>query len=75
METENENERHLLSYDIIIFEIDKDNRNIDQFDNDTLYGSKTYCCGCIRKYLREMYHYYHYINFDLPFSIKRRKLK
>ena len=38
-------------------------------------GSKTYCCGCIRKYLREMYNYYHYLNFDLPFSIKKRKLK
>ena len=42
---------------------------------DIFNGSKTYCCGCIRKYLREMYHYYHYLNFDLPFSIKRRKLK
>ena len=35
--------------------------------------SKTFCCGCIRKHLREMYYYYHYINFDLPFSIKKKK--
>ena len=27
------------------------NVTIDIFD-----GSKNYCCGCIRKYLREMYH-------------------
>ena len=42
---------------------------------DILGQNKTFCCGCIRKYLREMFHYYHYLNFDLPFSIKRRKLK
>ena len=38
-------------------------------------GLKTYCCGCVRKYLREMYYYYHVINFDLPFSIENRKRK
>ena len=37
--------------------------------------SKTYCCGCIRKYLQEMYYYYHFLNFDLPFSVKTRKRK
>ena len=29
--------------------------NITVFD-----GGRTYCCGCIRKCLREMYHYYHF---------------
>ena len=41
------------------------NVTIDIFD-----GSQTYCCGCIRKYLREMYHYFHNINFDFNFSVK-----
>ena len=35
---------------------------------------KTFCCGCIRKHLREMYNYYHFLNFDLKFS-KKPKLK
>ena len=42
---------------------------------DMFNGAKTYCCGCIRKYLREMYHYYHFLNFDLQFSVKKPKLK
>ena len=33
-------------------------------------GSQTYCCSCIRKYLREMYHYFHLVNFDFNFSVK-----
>ena len=44
------------------------NVTIDIFD-----GSKTYCCACIRKYLREMYHYFHFLNFDLNFSVKFKK--
>ena len=38
-------------------------------------GHQTYCRGCIRKCLREMYYYYHFLNFDLQFSSKKRKLK
>ena len=37
--------------------------------------SKTYCCGCIKKYLQEMYYYYHFLNFDLPLGIRKRKRK
>ena len=37
---------------------------------DIFGGSQTYCCGCIRKYLREMYHYFHIVNFDFNFSVK-----
>lgn len=37
--------------------------------------SKTYCMGCIRHYLQEMYYYYHFLNFDLPLGIKARKRK
>ena len=33
-------------------------------------GDQTYCCGCIWKYLQEMYHYFHNINFDFNFSVK-----
>ena len=42
--------------------------------NITVSG-QTYCRGCIRKCLREMYYYYHFLNFDLQFSSKKRKLK
>ena len=28
--------------------------------NITVFNGQTYCCGCIRKCLREMYHYYHF---------------
>ena len=36
---------------------------------------KTFCCGCIKKYLREMYNYYHFLNFNLKFSAKKPRLK
>ena len=42
--------------------------------NITVSG-QTYSRGCIRKCLREMYYYYHFLNFDLQFSSKKRKLK
>ena len=37
--------------------------------------TKTYCSGCVKKYLQEMYYYYHFLNFDLPLGIKKRKRK
>ena len=37
--------------------------------------TKTYCRGCVKKYLQEMYYYYRHINFDLPLGIKNRKRK
>ena len=37
--------------------------------------SKTYCRGCIKKYLQEMYYYYHFLHFDLPLGIQKRKRK
>ena len=35
---------------------------------------QTYCCGCVKKYLREMYHYFHFVNFDFDFSVKVKKI-
>lgn len=29
---------------------------------------ETYCTGCIRHYLKLMYHYFYFVNFDLKFS-------
>ena len=29
---------------------------------------ETYCIGCIRHYLKLMYEYFYYVNFDLKFS-------
>ena len=29
---------------------------------------ETYCTGCIRHYLKLMYNYFYYVNFDLKFS-------
>ena len=29
---------------------------------------ETYCVGCIRHYLKLMYHYFYFVNFDLKFS-------
>ena len=49
--------------------------NLKNATVNILNEEKTFCCGCVRRYLREMYHYYHFINFDLPFSIKKRKIK
>ena len=37
--------------------------------------TKTYCPGCVKKYLQEMYYYYHHLNFDLPLGIRKRKRK
>ena len=37
--------------------------------------TKTYCRGCVKKYLQEMYYYYRHINFDLPLGTKTRKRK
>ena len=51
---ETENERDLSNYDIIIFEIDKDNRNIGQFDNDTLFMN-IYNFYCFSHYLSPYY--------------------
>ena len=51
---ETENERDLSNYDIIIYEIDKDNRNIDQFDNDTLFMN-IYNFYCFSHYLSPYY--------------------
>ena len=48
------NERNLSNYDIIIFEIDKDNRNIDQFDDDTLFMN-IYNFYCFSHYLSPYY--------------------
>ena len=36
--------------------------------------TQTYCSGCIKKYLREMYHYFHFVNFDFDFSVKVKKI-
>ena len=30
---------------------------------------ETYCVGCIRHYLKLMYHYFYFVNFDLKFSL------
>ena len=51
---ETENERNLSHYDIVIFEIDKDNRNIDQFDDDTLFMN-IYNFYCFSHYLSPYY--------------------
>ena len=37
--------------------------------------TKTYCRGCVKKYLEEMYYYYRHTNFDLPLGTKTRKRK
>ena len=29
---------------------------------------ETYCVGCIKHYLKLMYHYFYFVNFDLKFS-------
>ena len=31
-------------------------------------GKETYCVGCIKHYLKSMYHYFYYVNFDLKCS-------
>ena len=34
----------------------------------TCNKQETYCTGCIRHYLKQMYHYFYFVNFDLKFS-------
>ena len=34
----------------------------------TCNKKETYCNGCIRHYLKLMYHYFYFVNFDLKFS-------
>ena len=54
METENERDLSDAYYDLIIFEIDGDNRNIDQFDNETLFMN-IYNFYCFSHYLSPYY--------------------
>ena len=34
----------------------------------TCNKKETYCTGCIRHYLKLMYHYFYFVDFDLKFS-------
>ena len=54
METENERDLFDSYFEFIIFEIDRDNRNIFRFDDETLFMNiYTLCCFC--RYLSPYY--------------------
>ena len=52
METENERDLSDMYYELIIFEINRDNRNINQFDNETLFMN-IYNFYCFSHYLSQ----------------------